>query len=1272
MSNNDFINGIDSGDAGASISAASGAIAADTAISGSVGYGYGTAAYDSADYYKLLVSTTGLASFKLGDKTSELYLRLINSNGSTLKTSFISGLTIGSIDYAIAPGTYYLEVDTPYTTSVSNSLYTLSIDLPETNGNDLIGTTSVGDAGASISTAAGAIATDTTISGSVGYGYNTSAYDSLDYYKLVVETTGLASFKLTNMTANLDLQLYNSAGSLIKWSYLAGSSDEAIDYAIAPGTYYLRVNNYQSADNSFYTLSVNLPETSGNDLIGATSVGDAGGSISTAAGSIATDTTITGSVGYGYNTSAYDSLDYYKLVVETTGLASFKLANMTANLDLQLYNSAGSLIKWSYLSGASDDAIDYAIAPGTYYLRVNNYQSTDNSFYTLSVNLPETSGNDLIGTTSVGDAGASISTAAGSITTDTTITGSVGYGYNTSSYDSLDYYKLIVETTGLASFKLTNMTANLDLQLYNSGGSLIKWSYLSGTNDDAIDYAITPGTYYLRVNNYQNTDYSFYNLSIDLPGTGTPTTSASVSISSTATSKSEGQSGLTPLTFNVNRDGDTSAAASVNWSVSGSGTSPANASDFSGGILPSGTVNFAAGETSKTITVNVVGDTLVEPDETFTVTLSNPVNLTLGSANKVTAQIINDDNTAGTPPSLAINPSNQPSAEGNAGSTAHTFTVTRSGDLSGTSSTAWSVTGSGNNPANSTDFVGGILPSGNVTFAAGQASATITVNVAGDTTIENNEGFVVTLADPVGATLSSSTTATSLNQSVSGGYGITEKFYTLGGAGGAFTMDYTMYTIPDRADIYVNNTLAISTNGSVSGSGKLTVPSAFNLQSGDVVRVVMTGTDTRTEWDYTVNYQGGLQSLNYIAAGIIIDDDQIKTPLSKLDDFVVLQPGSPNVIGAGSGNDTYLISGSMIPDGKSLTISDAIGNNSIQLAPGLSITTSQVTGNALKLNLSNGAAVTVLGADKFTYDVGGNTSAGRDNPDVSYQDFVTGTLGTSIPASGVATGSNRIIDSVTPASLLASTTTGDDFVALQYASPAVIGAGAGNDTYLIANDLLPAGTTLTISDAIGANSIQLAPGLTITSSQVASTALKLTLGTGATVTILGANNFTYDVGANTTAGINKPDVNFATFVQGTLGTTVPTSGVMNGGNVVIGGTTANTVTVQGNTTVNATANSDVFFFDAVTALLDTAGTNTQATISGFATNADTLRIDLPNANAAITNLSQLNGQQGVIVQTETINPRTLINFGNDANGGQAVSLILTGITDPALVSVQVV
>ncbi|MFM6025030.1 MAG: Calx-beta domain-containing protein, partial [Dolichospermum sp.] len=100
-------------------------------------------------------------------------------------------------------------------------------------------------------------------------------------------------------------------------------------------------------------------------------------------------------------------------------------------------------------------------------------------------------------------------------------------------------------------------------------------------------------------------------------------------------------------TFTVTRAVNTTGANNVNWAVTGSGTSAANATDFVGGVLPSGTVSFAAGETSKVITVNVQGDTTVEPNENFTVTLSNPTNgATITTATAI-GTIQNDDGNTG-------------------------------------------------------------------------------------------------------------------------------------------------------------------------------------------------------------------------------------------------------------------------------------------------------------------------------------------------------------------------------------------------------------------------------------------------------------------------------------------------------------------------------------------------------------------------------------------------------------------------------------------------
>ncbi|MCZ8047768.1 MAG: hypothetical protein O9290_14265, partial [Microcystis sp. LE19-41.2A] len=84
-------------------------------------------------------------------------------------------------------------------------------------------------------------------------------------------------------------------------------------------------------------------------------------------------------------------------------------------------------------------------------------------------------------------------------------------------------------------------------------------------------------------------------------------TNPTLAIAATNADQTEGNSGSKAFTFTVTRAVNTTGANNVNWAVTGSGTSAANATDFVGGVLPSGTVSFAAGETSKVITVNVQG-----------------------------------------------------------------------------------------------------------------------------------------------------------------------------------------------------------------------------------------------------------------------------------------------------------------------------------------------------------------------------------------------------------------------------------------------------------------------------------------------------------------------------------------------------------------------------------------------------------------------------------------------------------------------------------------
>lgn len=99
----------------------------------------------------------------------------------------------------------------------------------------------------------------------------------------------------------------------------------------------------------------------------------------------------------------------------------------------------------------------------------------------------------------------------------------------------------------------------------------------------------------------------------------------------------EGQSGTTNATFIVTRGGATEQTVTVEYATS-DGSAKAG-QDYT---ATSGTLTFAPNETTKTITVPILADTVAEPDESFTVTLSNPTNATLLVA-QATGTIQNDD-----------------------------------------------------------------------------------------------------------------------------------------------------------------------------------------------------------------------------------------------------------------------------------------------------------------------------------------------------------------------------------------------------------------------------------------------------------------------------------------------------------------------------------------------------------------------------------------------------------------------------------------------------
>ncbi|RYD21545.1 MAG: hypothetical protein EOP88_11010, partial [Verrucomicrobiaceae bacterium] len=214
----------------------------------------------------------------------------------------------------------------------------------------------------------------------------------------------------------------------------------------------------------------------------------------------------------------------------------------------------------------------------------------------------------------------------------------------------------------------------------------------------------------------------------------------SISILADAASAAEGSgAGNTAFTFTVSRTGDTTGDVTLDYAVTGA----ANAADF-GGTLPSGVFTLPNTQASAVLTINVSKDSVLEPDEAFTVTLSNASGgyaITMAAASST---ITNDDSATVTV------------AKVNDGAEANTptnglFRVTQSAASSTDTVINYTVGGSATGGSDYTAL------SGSVTITAGNTTADIPVPVLNDATVETTETVSVNLtsisAGHPGATL---------------------------------------------------------------------------------------------------------------------------------------------------------------------------------------------------------------------------------------------------------------------------------------------------------------------------------------------------------------------------------------------------------------------------------------------------------------------------------------------------------------------------------------
>lgn len=319
---------------------------------------------------------------------------------------------------------------------------------------------------------------------------------------------------------------------------------------------------------------------------------------------------------------------------------------------------------------------------------------------------------------------------------------------STSSTSTLDF---VVRLTSASTFPVT-----VDYGTADGSATAASGAYTPAYGTLTFSPGTTSQTVPVTVNSELSgaaTQYMVLNLSNPSAGVGFARSSGTGTIGGPTTGYHEltlgdvglvrGTSGTSPLTFTVTLIPAATTAVSVNYATqNNSAVAPG---DYT---ATSGTLTFSAGQTTKTVSVNVVGNTTTVTDDSFYLTLSGATGATIERSSAY--GIISNGNVdpVVSVDSLAL-------AKPASGTAAAVFTVHLS-SASANAVTVQTQTSDGSATAGGGDYV---AKSGPLTIPAGSTTATVSVTVNGNTLAGPDTYFYLTLSSPTNAVLAGNNSA---------------------------------------------------------------------------------------------------------------------------------------------------------------------------------------------------------------------------------------------------------------------------------------------------------------------------------------------------------------------------------------------------------------------------------------------------------------------------------------------------------------------------------
>jgi hypothetical protein len=425
----------------------------------------------------------------------------------------------------------------------------------------------------------------------------------------------------------------------ISWTGSKGGAAPSVHYATANGT--------ATAGDDYTATSGTASLTNGNCRCATVSVPILGDTVTEGTEtfavnlSAATNGTIADAQGVG---TIYDNEGPPSFVVtdvtgaEASGTLSFSVLLTNANsssVSVDYATADGTALAGSdYVAASGTVAIPKNQTSGTVQVTVNDDALAEDD-ETFTLNLSNATGglaiNDAqgVGTIQNDDADPTVSVAAASVDEGDAGTTTLSLPVTLSGPSGREVD---------VDYATSDGTATAGSDYTSASGTLV---FAAGETAKQVDVTVTGDFLNEGDETFTVTLASPFNADLDPGATATTGTilndDAGPKLSVADASVAEGSSGTTPLSFALTMTPASASDVTVDYATADG--SAAAGSDY---VAATGTLTILAGQTSGSITVDVTGDTAVEPAETFTLTLSNPVGAKIVTG-IATGTIQNDD-----------------------------------------------------------------------------------------------------------------------------------------------------------------------------------------------------------------------------------------------------------------------------------------------------------------------------------------------------------------------------------------------------------------------------------------------------------------------------------------------------------------------------------------------------------------------------------------------------------------------------------------------------